>query len=111
VLKKRMKRQQMLYSNFSKDIDDYFSNPTYYCVPMYLLTELSRFAGAEYNNDLLENFYLSRRKFQKLGKFDPSQYIQNTGDFTFYFVKHTNSIFLVAYDYEKVIVFAMCVHS
>lgn len=107
--RKRSVKQAKLYQNYISDIDYYFENKHNNVVPFYILGAFSRLVDAEMNNDLLESFRLSNRKFQKVGTFDPSDFEEGTGKYTYYFVKYRPSIFLSVYDYEKQILLAMCI--
>lgn len=108
---KRKKREQKVRRNFIKDIDEYFSeNEIYYSTPLWLLNGFGRLVDAEYNQSIIENFVNSKRKFQKVGSFNPIEYVEGEGPYSYYFVKHKNHVYLSVYDFEKVHIFSMKVH-
>ena len=106
--RKRSVKQQKLYNDYTQDITDYFERKRVYHAPIYILTFFSKLVRTSLENNTIDRFYNSNRKFQKVGEFDPIEYEPGTGKYTFYFVKYDDDVFLSVYDFDKELVFTLC---
>lgn len=108
--RRRSMRQQRLYKDYTTDIENYFDNwkQDPHRVPVYLFSLFSRFITTDFENSTITRFMESNRKFQKVGRVNPSQYQQGTGTYSLYLVKFNEEIYLSVYDFENAHVFSVC---
>lgn len=110
----RSKRQSKLVQHYQKDVENYFNlhdpprsrTKPLRPVPLYLLSGFGRLIESEMDNEFISKFRESKRKFQKVGKFDPRDY-EEWVTYTFYLVKFHDEIFLSVYDYENEHIFSI----